>query len=65
MADIGNRHHQAVIAAHFFGKHGIVKVARGFAINGDQWQLAQIHAAFAFGRFHIGWNFTGRFHTSG
>ena len=54
MADIGNRHHQAVVTAHFFGKHGIVKVARGFAINGDQWQLAQIHTAFAFSRFHIG-----------
>ena len=65
MADIGNRHHQAVIAAHFFGKHGIVKVARGFTINGDQRQLAQIHAVFAFGRFHIGRNLTGRFHASG
>ena len=61
MADVGNRHYQTVIAAHFFGKHGIVKVACGFAIDGNQWQVAQVHAAFALSRFHIGRNFTGRF----
>ena len=32
MADIGNRHHKAVIAADFFGKYRIVKIACRFAV---------------------------------
>ena len=31
--------------ARGLGKHGIIKVACGFAINGDERQLAQIHTA--------------------
>ena len=46
MADIGNRHDQTVIASDFFGKHGIVEIARRFAVYGDQRQIAQIDAAF-------------------
>ena len=40
MADIGNRHHQAEIAAHFFGIHRIVKIACSFTVYGNQRQVA-------------------------
>ena len=40
MADIGNCHHQTVIAADFFSKNRIVKVPRSFSINGYQRQIA-------------------------
>lgn len=46
MADIGNRHDQTVIASDFLGKHGIVKIARRFAVYRYQRQVAQIDAAF-------------------
>ena len=64
VADIGNRHHQAVIAANFFGIHRIVKVTRGFAVYGHQWQLTQIDTPFAFSRFDFVWNFACCFQTS-
>ena len=40
VAHIGNGHHQAEVAALFFGVNGVVKVARGFAVDGDQRQIA-------------------------
>ena len=46
MADIGNCHDQTVIASDFLSKHGIVEIARRFAVNRYQRQIAQIDAAF-------------------
>ncbi len=40
MAHIGNGHNQAEIAADFFGIHGIIEIAGGFAIDGHQGQIA-------------------------
>ena len=50
MAHVCNRHHQTVVPPDFFRIHGIVEIARSFAVNGHQRQIAQIHAVFAVGR---------------
>ena len=57
MAHIGNGHNQAEIAADFFGIHGIIEIAGGFAIDGHQGQIAQIHPAFNIIRAHFIGNF--------
>ena len=53
MANVGNRHHQPVISADFFGKHSIVKIARRFAIYRYQRQIAQVHPAFQIAFAHM------------
>ena len=50
MAHVCNRHHQTVVPADFFRIHGIIEIARSFAVNGYQRQVAQIHTVFAVGR---------------
>ena len=59
MADIGNRHHKAVIAADFFGKYGIVKIACRFAVYRQQRQIAQILPALRVRRAHFFRNLGG------
>ena len=45
MADVGDRHHQAEAAAtERFTVHGVVEVACGFAVDGDQRQMADVLA---------------------
>ena len=44
MADVGNRHHQTETLALRFAIHRVVKVARGFAVDGHQRQVAQVAA---------------------
>ena len=70
MGDVGNGDVEAVVAAAFFGIDGVVEVARGDAVNGDEGQVAQVKAvvivfrlqfvgqAFAFGE-DVGGEFGG------
>ena len=49
MRYIGNRHQQAKPLALAFAIHSVVKVPRGFAVDGDKRQIAQVRASF-----HVG-----------
>ena len=56
MRDIGDRDQQAKTLALAFAIHRVVEVARGFAVDGDKRQVAQIGAAFDVGGGDFFWH---------
>ncbi len=54
VAHVGNRHHQAEARSDRFAIHRVVKVARGFAVNCHQRQMADVLAPGPIGFGHGG-----------
>ncbi|EKY03413.1 hypothetical protein HMPREF9120_02729 [Neisseria sp. oral taxon 020 str. F0370] len=59
VADVGDGDDQTVVAALFFGVNGVVEIAGGGTVDGDQRQFAQVFAAFALGGTHFVGDFGG------
>ncbi len=52
VADVGDGHEQAEIAALALAVHSVVEIARRFAVDGDQRQRAQVDATLEVAGLH-------------
>ncbi len=53
VTDVGDRDDQAKAPRVWLGIHRIVEIARILTVDGDQWQLAQVHARVRFARIDL------------